>query len=355
MVSPLNWGLGHATRCVPVIKGLLKRDIDVVIGADNAAMALLESLFPDIPSICIPGYEIQYPENGRMGIHIMRSLPGILAGIGNEHRQLDQLIREHGFEAVISDNRFGLRQRSVPRIYITHQVMIKAPDNMPFLEPVLLKLHRNYIRKFDTCWIPDFPGDYNLSGDLGHKYTTGIKTRFIGPLSRFELDDGNGFSNGMMLDLLVIISGPEPQRSVFEKQVLDQLILLDIEAVVVRGKPEEKDVFYLNKNVKVYPHLESDKLKNYILNSKCILCRPGYSSIMDLHSLKRKAFFIPTPGQTEQEYLAKHLSRQGFNYTHQNIFDIKEIIKKNTRQDWEHDIDKENLLGQALDDLINNI
>ncbi len=292
-----------------------------------------------------------------MAGQIFRQLPAILTGIRQEHRLLDQLIQEHHFDAIISDNRFGLWHKQVPCIYMTHQVMIKPPEKLSVLGPLLFRMHKKYINKFSSCWIPDYPGKNNLSGDLSHKYRPDIKTTFVGPLSRFQ-DPDDDSSNELPdnnIDLLAIISGPEPQRSIFERIILDQLKTSGVSAVVALGLPEQDTNYQMTDKISVFANLDQGSLKEYILNADHILCRPGYSSIMDLHALRRKATLVPTPGQTEQEYLARHLSRIGFDSRSQKDLNIKEILSSNTPKVWDHDGKHYDLLSQALDDLINKL
>jgi len=356
-VCPLDWGLGHATRTIPIVRSLLNKGVEVVIGADQRPYALLHSVFPELTFIRFPGLSMQYPRNGNMAFQVLRSLPGILSGIRIEHKALNPLIDMHQFDAIISDNRFGLWHREVPCIYVTHQLMVKAPGILSYLEPVLQQLHNNIIKKYTACWIPDYPGQPNLSGDLSHKYEPGVETRFIGPLSRFSRPDaatseGSGIKR---IDLLIVISGPEPQRSILEQIILDQLKTLDISAIVVLGLPEKASVYQLKKNITVFSSLEDELMREYMLHADHIICRPGYSSIMDLHILGRKAIFIPTPGQTEQEYLAHHLSIMGFESRSQKKLDIKEILTLNSEKIWDYKGKESGLLDQAIDDLINNI
>ena len=356
-VCPLDWGLGHATRTIPIVRSLLDRGVEVVIGADQRPYALLQSVFPELSFIRFPGLSIKYPRNANMVFHVLRSIPGILSGIRREHKALELLIDKHQFDAVISDNRFGLWHKDIPCIYMTHQLMIKAPGILSFLEPILQRWHSNIIKKFTACWIPDYYGQPNLSGDLSHQYEPGVETRFIGPLSRFSRHgntDTEG-SDSKKIDLLIVISGPEPQRSKLEKIMLDQLISLDIPAIVVLGLPEKDKEYQLNDNITVYSSLGEEVLKEYMLNADHIICRPGYSSIMDLHILGRMATFIPTPGQTEQEYLAHHLGNMGFESYSQDKLDIREIVSSKTEKIWDYKGQESGLLDQAIDELINNI
>lgn len=339
LVCPLDWGLGHATRCIPIIKELIDNKVEVVVAADNRPLALLKKEFPRLEFIKFPGYVMSYPSNGRMELKLMMSLPEIFHGIYKEHTFLKSIIKKYNIDAVISDNRFGLWNKTVPSVFITHQVMVKCPENLKFLEPILHRISRFFINKYDECWVPDFQGRENLSGDLAHGYPLPENAFYIGPLSRFDFFD-NHFDNTLpsrkeldlpignyKYDLMVIVSGPEPQRSIFEIIVMKQLESASLKVLMVRGVTEETELNEYdhretttarsgNKNnmIEIYPHLETSKMREAILSSKLVLSRPGYSTIMDLAVLGKKAIFVPTPGQTEQEYLADLLHEKGIFY-----------------------------------------
>ena len=327
LVCPLDWGIGHATRIVPIINILIDKDFEVIIASDKRPLAFLKTEFPDLQFIKFEGYNITYPEKGSMVLKMFFLLPKIIFKIFSEHRKLKKIIQKHQIDIVFSDNRYGLWNKKIPCIFMTHQIMIKMPRNFKFLEKFLYKINKLIIKKYDECWIPDNQGSPNLSGDLSHKFSPSEKSFFIGSLSRFN-DQLPTKKIDVKTDILALISGPEPQRSIFEEKILSQLKNLKLKSVVVRGMPENENPDNRDKNVKVYSHLNSKKLSEYILNSKLIICRPGYSSIMDLAALNKKAIFVPTPGQTEQEYLAKYFHEQKIFYSvKQKDLDIKKAIE----------------------------
>ena len=250
---------------------------------------------------------------------MLLSAPKILFHIYREHQELKKIIAEYKISAVISDNRYGLWSTSVPAIFITHQLRIKSP----FLENLLFRINCFFIRRFHECWIPDYQSEDNLSGELSHINELPSNTSFIGPLSRFSLDYEKPVEK--KYDLVVIISGPEPQRSYFESLILTQLKTKALKSAVVRGITESKEYYQL-RNITIYAHLETKALKEVILSSELVLCRPGYSTLMDLAILNKKAVFIPTPGQTEQEYLAKYMAEKGMGiYFSQKKFNIESM------------------------------
>jgi len=325
LIAPLDWGIGHAARCVPIIKLLQEKDVDLIIAASGRPGLFLQAEFPSLEHLDVPGFEISYPHHGSMSLRMLRRSPVILSANRREHRKVDALIDSHGIDAVISDNRFGMWSSRIPSIYITHQVTIKAPQGWSFTEGLLYMMHRKYIGHYNECWIPDTEGYSSLSGDLAHKRKSPIPTHFIGPLSRFRIEEGS--SPEKKYDVMAIISGPEPQRSIFEELMLNRLRDTKLKAMVVLGKPESKEK-KLEENIEIHSHMNSKDLQSAILSSELIICRPGYSSIMDLAILGKRALFIPTPGQTEQEYLSTyHQNKHQYYSTPQAGFDIMKSIQ----------------------------
>ncbi|MBI1286885.1 MAG: glycosyltransferase [Flavobacteriales bacterium] len=301
LIAPLDWGLGHATRCVPIIRHLLNMGQQPIVAASGRSLLLLRSEFPEVESVEFEGYDISYPEGSGMAWKMFRSTPHILNRIREEHHELQSLIPKLKLDAVISDNRFGLHTRKIPSVYMTHQVMIKAPM---LVEPILYRMHADYMRKFRQVWVPDYAVD-GLSGDLAHKFPLPKNGQYIGPLSRFHAEQKEETT-----DVLVVISGPEPQRTRFELQVLKQLQDFDGKAVAVLGTPDRERDETIG-NVRIVSHLSANELAQEMAAAKLVVSRSGYSTIMDLAALGKQAVFVPTPGQTEQEYLAQKYHREG--------------------------------------------
>lgn len=321
MVCPLDWGLGHATRCVPVIRNLLDAGARVVVGADKGPLAFLQMEFPDLLFVRFPGYRFRYPGKGSMAVRMLLSGPAIFEGIRQEHKLLGKIIHEKKVDAVISDNRFGLWSGEIPSIFMTHQIFIRATGIWKPLEGLLYSLNRRYISRYKECWIPDWEDSPNLSGDLSHKSKLPGSFHFIGPLSRFEKSRYNDTENGFDTDIFVMLSGPEPQRSILEEIVFGQLEHIEKKVVVIRGIAGEERTFTIGKHASVYNHLDTATLSKYLERARLIVCRPGYSTLMDLAALGKRAVVVPTPGQTEQEYLAVHLSQKGgfVTYRQENL------------------------------------
>ncbi|MBA3704822.1 MAG: glycosyltransferase, partial [Bacteroidetes bacterium] len=321
LICPLDWGLGHATRCIPIIRLLLQKNAEVIIAAEGRPMELLKKEFPDLGFICLKGYGINYPDKGSMVLKMLFSIPKIFFGIYKEHIAIKKIIQEKNIDIIISDNRFGLWDKKIKSVFITHQIMIKAPVG----EALLRRINLYFINKYDECWVPDFAGENNLSGDLSHKYSLPENTFFIGAISRFNVIASPAFSsracgktispfNDKKYDIMTIISGPEPQRSIFEKLILEQLKQSNLKALVILGKTELEQKNETFGNIEIVSYLKAEEMQNAILDTKIIIARSGYSTIMDLATLGKKAIFIPTPGQTEQEYLAEYLMKKNITY-----------------------------------------
>jgi len=304
LVAALDWGLGHATRCIPIINELLRQHCEVWLAGEGAQEIILKKQFPDLPFLSLPGYRIRYAKSGFSLIkNILIQAPKILRAIKYENLWLKKMVSEQGFDAVISDNRFGLYHPEVYCVFITHQLAIKSPLGKG-TERILQIRNYSYINRFDECWVPDEKGKNNLAGELSHpQKMPDIPVHYIGLLSRFygmEFSEQRG-------KLLVMISGPEPQRSLFENKIIKEITNHDGCATVVRGLPGEAKQIPSTNMIRFYNHLGTAELNKEMMEADYIVARSGYSTIMDIVTLQKKSVLIPTPGQTEQQYLGKYL------------------------------------------------
>jgi len=298
IVAPLCWGLGHATRCIPIINSLLEKNT-IAIASDGEALTLLQKEFPNLESFELPSYNIRYTFDSMIANLIIQSL-GSLATIKKENKRAKQIAKEWKADVLISDNRFGFRSDQTENIYITHQ--LNLPANNPLISNIASRIHQRIIAKFDQCWVPDFKGSQNLAGKLSQ---VNIKTLtvYLGPQSRMQKE-----SISIQYDFTAVLSGPEPQRTKLEN------ILLNIFSkspnkrfCLVRGTSEKRNSTSTFDNIEIFDLLISNNLNQVMNASSHIICRSGYTSIMDLIKLEKPATLIPTPGQYEQEYLAKRL------------------------------------------------
>jgi UDP-N-acetylglucosamine transferase subunit ALG13 len=324
LVAPLDWGLGHATRCIPVIRELINQGARVIIGASGPQKSLLLLEFPELDFYELPGYEIRYRPGILLKWGLLFRLPGILKQIKRENRWLNSFLQKQAVDAVISDNRFGLFHRDTHCIFMTHQLSVQS-GIWSLFDGILLRWNYKWIRKFSCCWIPDWPGKISLAGKLSHPdRMPSISIAYIGILSRLKPNPSVISKN----KLLILLSGPEPQRSHFEKIILDQLDDPDIETILVRGLPGTSQTIDTPEWVRTFNHLSTEELNQLLTSSEIIITRSGYSSIMDLIRIQRNAVVVPTPGQTEQEYLGLHMKEMNWMLTiQQKNFDLKKTIE----------------------------
>ena len=307
LVAPLNWGLGHATRCIPIIKALLAEGYQPFIASDGVALALLQKEFPKLPSFELPSYNITYAEKAKnFKIKMIWDSPKLIKAMTKEKKAVKKLVKEHELGGIISDNRMGAYYKKVPCIFITHQLNVLS-GNTTWMST---KAHQKIIKKFDVCWVPDVKGKPNLTGKLGHLKKEKLNIQYLGPLSRFEQMDVS-----VQYDLMVLLSGPEPQRSFLEEKLVQELQGFEGKVLFVKGKIEpdqvREDIHTKKGIVHLYNFMQSPELQSALNQSEKVLCRSGYTTVMDLAKLEKKAFFIPTPGQYEQEYLAKRMQKLG--------------------------------------------
>jgi uncharacterized protein (TIGR00661 family) len=299
----LHWGLGHATRCIPIIRSLLKNNFNVLLGSDGAALLLLKKEFPNLEAIELPSYNVSYSKKGGFfKLKMLQKLPHILRTIRAEKKLTRQLFDQGRIQSIISDNRMGVRHKNIPSAYITHQLNVLSGNTSYFST----KMHQHIIKKFTECWVPDTAGPINLSGKLGHVPGTDLNLKYIGPLSRMQHKE-----LPKKFDVLCILSGPEPQRTLLEEKLLSVFRTSEKKVALVAGKVSEAKTTSQLGAVTVYNFLETEALETLINESELVISRSGYTTIMDLAVLKKPAFFIPTPGQYEQKYLAKKLKTQG--------------------------------------------
>ncbi|GAB1405848.1 hypothetical protein MASR1M74_30300 [Lentimicrobium sp.] len=228
------------------------------------------------------------------------------------------IVQQHKVDAIISDNRYGLWYSKVYCVFITHQLNIISPFLPRLINPALAALVRYFVKKFDECWIPDYQGKVNISGKLSHGRPIPVNARFIGPLSRFRLQNKSE-SKVLSFDLVAIVSGPEPQRTIFKNRLLEQLPIPGVRSLVISGIPGNTQIAIREDGLYEAGHLDAETLFNILASKPVVICRAGYSTLMDIEVTGNPALLIPTPGQTEQQYLAQRLSAYpGFIYQPQN-------------------------------------
>lgn len=389
LISPLNWGFGHAGRMIPLATELKRKGNEVVFGADAKLLQLIEGELPGIRLIEIPGLHIRYSRLLPQYVCIFLQMPMVILSALREHSLLKHLAEEIKPDVIVSDNRFGFYHRKIFSVYVTHQLRIPFPRRLRFLEPLTSWLHRKIICRYDLCLVPDYPGPLNLSGRLSHDLKLPGNVHYMGPLSRFagktevgqlpsfagktEVGQLSSFTGKSEVEQLssfagdeaigpmsqpmtpgtmgylpqsiapakmghlppfstaapvnvkittdhpcctLILSGPEPQRTMLFEKVRGAL--RGISLCVVSATPvQAAGKSYPNTTVIIKP--DAATMRDLVSRSAIVITRAGYTSIMELVSLGKGAVLIPTPGQTEQEYLGEYLNgRHGFITIRQN-------------------------------------
>ncbi len=320
LIAPLNWGLGHATRCIPIIKALQENNYIPIIASDGIALELLKKEFPYIKTLKLPSYQIEYAKNGKdFKWKLLKNMPKMIQAIWNEKKKVNKWIKKYEIGGIISDNRLGVFSKKVPSVFITHQLNVMTGNTTWFTS----KLHQNIIKKYAECWIPDFEEIPNLSGKLGHIKKPYFELKYIGPLSRMKKKE-----TPKVYDLMVILSGPEPQRGLLEEKLKIEVQNYTGKVVFIKGIIERVQKKEQIENVTFYNFMNTRQLEKTFNESETVLCRSGYTTIMDLAKLEKKAFFIPTPGQYEQEYLAEKLKKEGLvPFANQEDFKIENLLE----------------------------
>lgn len=331
LVTPLSWGLGHATRCIPIIQNLLQANHNVFIASDGRAGSLLQIEFPDLPYFELPEWNVQYvKDNENLGWAMLKQTPGVLYSIYKENKKIQKIVEANKIEIIISDNRFGCYSNQCKRnILISHQVEVLMPKGLEYMD-TLAKFSNYYcFNKFDELWIPDYNDQRNISGKLSfvNENKLHIPYYYIGQISRFKKENIN-----IEYDLAVVLSGPEPQRTIFENIILKQLSNFVGKAIVILGKPELSNNKQQNNNIEILQFADAVQLNSIINKSEIIIARSGYSTVMDIVQLNKKAIFVPTPQQTEQEYIAEYLQSKKYYATcNQQEFNLKKMLLKSEK------------------------
>ena len=324
LVTPLDWGLGHATRLTPIIDYLVERH-QVIIAASGRGYFFLKRRYPSLKIIRVPALRLRYWRSRKL-FNIGLVFIGIKLMINYlvDRLWLAWAVRHWHIDVVISDNRFGMHVHKASTFFITHQLFPIFPGGLKFIEPLALRLYHGIIRKYDMCLVPDNPeGEAHLTGELSRP-PKDIKVKYLGPLSRFYDMKCKGKQD---YDIVVIVSGIEPYRQFMIDCLYGILLNKDYKVLIISGRPD-KDFEDKDENVHIVSHLEDRELCEYIRGARIIIARAGYSTIMDLVAMQRPAIIIPTPGQTEQEYIANWLDdKRMFQMQEQSFIGLEQWFK----------------------------
>ncbi len=309
LVCPLGWGLGHASRVIPIIKSLLDAGYKVIAAGDSPQLLLISSSFPDIETIYFPSFDIRLSKQNTQLLPLIGIAFRLPYFTIKEHYLVKRIVIQNRIDFIISDNRYGLWCRGIKSILITHQLCVIFPKPFHFLESIGIKVVRFLANQYDYCFIPDFKEDDNLAGKLSHPSHLPMNVRYIGLLSRYN--DFKFDVTAPVWDLVGIASGPSPQREIFIDLISQLAKNNNLKTLIIKGNPAEGMNIKVDHDIFYVGHLKDSDFAKTILSSKHLITRAGYSTIMDLATLGISCLIVPTPGQTEQEYLANYLATKG--------------------------------------------
>jgi uncharacterized protein (TIGR00661 family) len=309
-VSPLSWGLGHATRDATIIKELIRRGHSVTVGSSGRAFQMLKQEFPECRFIEFPDYKPPYNASRFFLPKFILKVPSILRAIAKEKQNFNEFLKKNKFDMIISDNRFGVYSREIPSFFISHQLRFSVPRYFFafgfYTEFFNAHCHKHFIKVIT----PD---------------NEDWKIRLSGKLSQnnFELKKDKIYYAGILasverkkvkkdIDYFISVSGPEPQRSLFEKNIMGQAEKLSGKRVIVLGKPDQKSS-RTDEDMTVLSYAKRPEMQDFMNRARFIITRSGYTTMMELAELGlKKGIFTPTPGQTEQEYLSRYYKKRGW-------------------------------------------
>jgi hypothetical protein len=291
LISPLNWGMGHVARCIPLIDMLLKNGNTLFVAANSHQIKIFKCYFPLLQYIEHSGYPFGFGGKGRFEMDLLRHMNKLRGRLKNELKEVEFLVDLHKIDVVISDHRYGFRSEKCPSIFLTHQL------NLPvkWYEGWVQKIHHNYLRKFDEIWVPD-KEDSPYAGELSRNKAS-FNAKYIGILSRFSMVE----KVEKDLDEIIIVSGPTVYAEQFLKEILRSQEKPTKDKVVICS-----DELIPIENIAGFTFISSKDWRvadSYILRAKKIISRSGYSTLMDLQELNVSYEISATPGQREQEYL----------------------------------------------------
>lgn len=324
LISALDWGLGHASRCIPLIKELQKNNCEITIAATEKQIAFYKSELNNVRFENINAYNVRYSNILPFSLIMFFQLPKIFISIYQEKKIVKKLIAKNSYDLIISDNRYGFRCKDIKSIFITHQLNIILPRSIQFFSKIINKLNKKLIEKFDECWIPDEEKN-GISYELGHSNFPSVKTNYLGCLSRFENIEITNIKE--KYDIVALVSGPEPSRTEWESILVSELEKASYSVLVLTGNPQASKALNVKNNITISNHIETKELYHYLKSAKLVISRSGYSSLMDYKSLSIKALVVPTKGQSEQEYLAIKCAENQIHYVlQQKDFKIERVV-----------------------------
>ncbi|NNE26795.1 MAG: glycosyltransferase [Saprospiraceae bacterium] len=309
IVAVLNWGLGHACRSMPIIDCLHSQGKNVIIASDGIALEVLTKRYPDLDYESLPAYKVRYKSKHLSGI-VFRNIPNVARAIFKERKTAQKLVKKYNADLIVSDSRFGFRSGKCRSVIISHQLSMQAESK--FIKALMNIPNRGLLNAFDEVWVPDYQ-DRKLTGTLSKNKKIKNKV-FIGPLSTLKKVE-----TAKQYDIAIILSGPESARTNLENTLIHKYQDSNKRVVLVRGTKEGIRTSTPD-HWTIYDLATRRDIEHILSSTSQVISRSGYTSIMDYYLLGVPAQLIPTPGQSEQEYLAKHLAgKYGFQIIYSTV------------------------------------
>lgn len=314
IVSPLSWGLGHVTRDAPIVDYLLEKGHEIVFVATGRALTYARRRYADCRAIELPDMPPPYSKTRFFVPMFLKFIPRMLRAIREEHERSQRIFDEVKPDLIFSDNRYGIWSRDIPSFILSHQIRLKTPPALSPLEVFTEAWARSHLKHFTRVIVPDYDGQQTLSGRLSHDlcFWSRDELYYAGQLSTIRPAE-------LPQDVAVFISlsGPEPQRTVLEEIIRQQVASIEHmgKIVVTLGKPEAANKETLGQNVECFSFLPSERQQEMMNRARLVVSRSGYTTVMELAELGRRALYIPTPGQTEQEYLSRYYEEHGMYHS----------------------------------------
>ncbi|MEK6968538.1 MAG: glycosyltransferase [Nanoarchaeota archaeon] len=316
-----NYGLGHATRMLPVIMKLIEQGEKVTIVAKGNSLLMLKNELGDASNYELMQYEVplKFSDKGFSMFETLKAGPSFISLISSQKKWLENFSAKEKIDRVIADGEIGYHLKNKKSFFVNNQLRLLPGSLLGDGTELLTDV---FSKGFEKVIVPD-----DENGTLGGLLTS--KTRFydkkrlayVGILS--SIRKKNVVRN---VDYFISISGPGISKEVFTRQVMEQLHLLKGKVVVALGRPDLKEIASKG-NAKIYPYLNRKQQESFLNKAKLVISRSGYTTMMELAEIDKKAFFIPTLNHPEQEYLAKFQKNSGrFHYSKQDSFNFKEDI-----------------------------
>jgi len=305
-----SWGLGHATRDIPLMRGILKAKHSLTIVGRGRSLELLKGELGDrCQYVSMSDYSSVYSKKDFSVAKFLGYFPFYIDEIIKEHIKIKKLVRKEKYERIISDSRFGVYDKKIPSYFIFHQLRFISPVRIKLFEMATERFNYSFFKEnFSMFLVPDDKKN-PLSGDLSHnlRYFKDDKVEYLGIISDLKKRE-------VKQDIDYFISLPEPQRTVLEKIILQQASSLKGKVVIALGRPEDQRNRTFN-HLRIFGYLGRKKQEEIMNRAKLVITRSGYTTLMELVALNKKALLIPTPGQTEQVYLADYHRKKGNFYS----------------------------------------